>query len=69
MFDIYYNARSDGRGDARADKVRYALALTMEASHVTDLYDRVVQTYRTHLKPIVPIIDVPVPSLQTNPRE
>ena len=62
VFDIHYNARAEGRDDASADKIRYALVLTMEAPRVKDLYDRVVQTYRAQLQPLTPIIEVPVRS-------
>ena len=60
VFDIHYHARSEGRGDDKADKIRYALVLTVEAPKVEDLYDRVVRTYRARLQPLVPIIEVPV---------
>ena len=60
VFDIHYNARSEGRDDAGAHKIRYALVVTVEAPRVRDLYDRVVRTYRAQLQPLMPIIDVPV---------
>ena len=60
VFDIHYNARSESRNDVRADKIRYALVLTVEAPRVKDLYDRVVRTYRAQLQPLTPIIEVPV---------
>ena len=62
VFDIHYNARSEGRDDASADKIRYALVVTVEAPRVKDLYDRVVRTYRAQLQPLMPIIEVPVRS-------
>ena len=60
VFDIHYNARSESRDDASADKIRYALVVTVEAPRVKDLYDRVVRTYRTQLQPLMPIVEVPV---------
>ena len=60
VFDIHYNARSESRDDATADKIRYALVVTVEAPQVKDLYDRVVRTYRAQLQPLRPIIEVPV---------
>ena len=60
VFDIHYNARSESRADAKADKIRYALVVTVEAPQTRDLYDRVVRTYRARLQPLVPIIKVPV---------
>ena len=62
VFDIHYNARSEGRDDAGADKIRYALVVTVEAPRVKDLYDRVVRAYRAQLQPLMPIIEVPVRS-------
>lgn len=62
VFDIHYNARSEGRGDASAGKIRYALILTVEAPRVRDLYDRVVRAYRARLQPLTPIIEVPIRS-------
>ena len=60
VFDIHYNARSGSRDDTTADKIRYALVLTVEAPRVSDLYDRVVRTYRAQLQPLLPIVEVPV---------
>ena len=60
VFDIHYNARSESHDDASADKIRYALVLTVEAPRVKDLYDRVVRTYRAQLQPLLPIVEVPV---------
>ena len=66
VFDIHYNARSDGRDDTSADKIRYALVLTVEAPRIKDLYDRVVRTYGAQIKPLMPIINVPVPGVRAN---
>ncbi len=60
VFDIHYNARAEGHSDSGADKIRYALVLTIEAPGVGDLYDRVVRTYPTKLQPLNPVIEVPV---------
>ncbi|MDE2751325.1 MAG: S8 family peptidase [Gemmatimonadota bacterium] len=60
VFDIHFNARSGSRDDATAEKIRYALVLSVEAPQVTDLYDRVVRTYRAQLQPLVPIVEVPI---------
>ena len=60
VFDIHYNARADGRDDARAERIRYALVLTVEAPKVKDLYERVVRTYRAQLQPLTPVLEVPV---------
>ena len=60
VFDIHYNARSDGRDDVRAERIRYALVLTIDAPRVKDLYERVVRTYRAQLQPLTPVLEVPV---------
>ncbi len=60
VLDIHYNARSEGRGDSSAEKIRYALIVTVEAPKVKDLYDRVVREYRTQLQPLTPVIDIPI---------
>lgn len=62
VFDIHYNARSEGRSTAQAEKIRYALVLSAEAPRVKDLYDRVLQTYRNRLQPLVPILEIPLRS-------
>jgi len=62
VFDIHYNARADGRDDASAEKIRYALVLTIETPRMKDIYDRVVRTYRAQLQPLTPIIEVPIRS-------
>lgn len=60
VFDIHYNARSEGHNDAAPRKIRYALVITVEAPKVKDLYDRVVRAYRAQLQPLNPVIEVPV---------
>lgn len=60
VFDIHYNARANGRDDARAERIRYALVLTIDAPKVKDLYDRVVRAYRAQLQPLMPVLEVPV---------
>jgi hypothetical protein len=60
VFDIHYNARSDGHNDSAPRRIRYALIVTVEAPRVKDLYDRVVRAYRAQLQPLNPIIEVPI---------
>ena len=60
VFDIHYNARSEGHNDAAPRKIRYALVITVEAPKVKDLYDRVVRAYRAQLQPLSPVIEVPI---------
>jgi hypothetical protein len=60
VFDIHYNARSEGHNDTEPRRIRYALVITVEAPRVKDLYDRVVRAYRAKLQPLNPVIEVPV---------
>ena len=60
VFDIHYNARSEGQSTAQARKIRYALVLSVEVPHVKDLYNRVLRTYRNRLRPLVPILEIPL---------
>lgn len=60
VFDIHYNARSEGHNDSAPHSIRYALVITVEAPKVKDLYDRVVRAYRAKLQPLNPVIEVPI---------
>ncbi len=60
VFDIHYNARSQGHDDSAPRKIRYALAITVEAPRVKDLYDRIVRAYPALLEPLNPVIELPV---------
>lgn len=62
VFDIHYNARSEGRSTSQAKKIRYALVLSVQAPRVRNLYDRVLSTYRNRLQPLVPVLEVPIRS-------
>jgi hypothetical protein len=57
-FDIYYHARDEGQATNLAEKIRYALVVTVRAN-TPDLYDRVVREYNV-LRPLVPINQIPV---------
>ena len=60
VFDIHYNAREGGGRAHRADKIRYALVLTLEAPKHTDLYNDILRTYSKVLTPISPQVSVPI---------
>ncbi|KAF0182447.1 MAG: hypothetical protein FD124_2441 [Alphaproteobacteria bacterium] len=60
VFDIHYNARLEGHGHAPAEKLRYALIITVKAKRVADLYDQIVRRYATQLEALRPVIDIPV---------
>ncbi|RJF85288.1 peptidase S8 and S53, subtilisin, kexin, sedolisin [Azospirillum cavernae] len=60
VFDIHYNARAGGQDFRPAEKLRYALIVTVKAPRVPDIYDQVVRRYRTTLEQLAPVIDIPV---------
>lgn len=60
FFDVHYQVRQAGRTSRGSDKIRYALIITVAAPKVTNLYNRIVQRYRTQLQPLVPLIEVPI---------
>lgn len=59
-FDIHYNARQGGQNHKPSGRLSYALAVTVRAKAVGDLYDQVVRKYATILEPLRPIVDIPV---------
>ena len=59
-FDIHYNARLEGRNFSPAEQLPYALAVTVRARKIADLYDQIVRKYATVLEPIRPVVDIPV---------
>jgi hypothetical protein len=61
-FDIHYNARRAGANDLRAQSIPYALVLTIHAKKAKDLYNKVMQRYRTILQPLHPVLQIPVRS-------
>ena len=60
VFDIHYNAREAGGPTTNANKIRYALIITIEAAKNIDLYNDILRTYSKVLVPIQPIIALPV---------
>ncbi|WP_071145736.1 S8 family peptidase [Bacteroides ihuae] len=60
VFDIHYNARSEGHDDSKGQELQYALVITVEAPKVKDLYDQIVRKYATLLEQLQPIIDIPL---------
>jgi hypothetical protein len=59
-FDVHYQTRQAGKAVRGGDKLRYALIITVEGPKMANLYDRVVQRYRTQLEPLRPIIEIPI---------
>jgi len=60
VFDVHYNARIGGRNAKAADKIPYALVLTVHFGKTKELYNKIVQRYRTILEPLKPVIEIPI---------
>lgn len=60
VFTIHYNAREGGASTRAADKVRYALVVSVNSKRTTDLYDRIVRRYATQIEPLAPVVQIPV---------
>ncbi|MHB8353953.1 MAG: S8 family peptidase [Burkholderiales bacterium] len=59
VFDIHYNARESGKPTRSADKIRYALIITVEAPKHADLYNDILRAYAKTLVPIQPKVTLP----------
>ena len=60
IFDIHYNARESGQRANGAQKIRYALIITVEARKHADLYNEILHAYATTLVPIQPQVSLPL---------
>ena len=60
VFDVHYNARIGGRNALSADKIPYALVITIEAKRTRNLYDKILQRYPTILEPLRPVVEIPI---------
>lgn len=60
VFDIHYNARAGGAANSRAEKIRYALIITVEAPKHADLYNDILRAYANILTPIQPQVSLPI---------
>jgi len=60
VFDIHYNAREAGGSTTGAEKIRYALIITVEAPRHADLYNDILRAYAKILAPIQPKITLPI---------
>jgi hypothetical protein len=60
VFDIHYNAREAGGKASGADKIRYALIITVEAPKHADLYNDILRAYAKTLVPIQPQVSLPI---------
>jgi hypothetical protein len=55
-------AHENGPSYLSAKPIPYALVVTVHAKNVPDLYDRISQRYRTQLKALRPVIQIPIRS-------
>ena len=62
VLDIHYNARTSGGPANNPQNISYALVITVRAPQNPDLYDRIVQRYRTSLEVLRPAIEIPIRS-------
>ena len=60
VFDIHYNARIEGRNNRSAERIPYALVISIETHKHSDLYERIYERYRTVLRPLRPVIQIPI---------
>lgn len=60
VFDIHYNARSEGRNENASKQLNYALIITVTSNSMDDLYDRVARKYATQLEQLKPVVDIPI---------
>jgi hypothetical protein len=60
VFDVHYNARIGGRNAKTADKIPYALVITIESKKTRNLYNKILQRYPTILEPLRPVVEIPI---------
>jgi hypothetical protein len=60
VFDIHYNAREGGARASTPPKIRYALVVSVTAPKTPDLYNKIVRRYATQLRPLQPVIALPI---------
>lgn len=59
-FTIHYNPREGGGPTGAAEKVRYALVVSVTSKNTKDIYDKIVRRYATQIQPLAPLIQIPV---------
>jgi hypothetical protein len=60
VFDIHYNAREAGASSSSAQKIKYALVVTVEASKHQDMYNEILKSFASVLVPIQPKVSIPI---------
>lgn len=59
VFDVHYNAREAGGPVSGAERIRYALVVTVHAPRHADLYEQVLEAH-TVLRALEPVISLPL---------
>lgn len=60
VFDIHYNTRVGGAANTRAEKIRYALIISVEAPKHENLYNDILRAYQNILVPLQPQVSIPI---------
>lgn len=60
VFDIHYNARQGGASSSKAEKIKYALIITVEAAKHADLYNEILRNYQQILISLQPQVPLPI---------
>jgi len=60
VLDVHYNARAGGRNAKSADKIPYALVITVKSKTTRDLYNKILQRYPTILEVLRPVVEIPI---------
>jgi hypothetical protein len=60
VFDIHYHARSAGGHAQSPSRIPYALVVSVAAPKMPDIYNQLLQKYRTKLEVLRPVIEIPI---------
>lgn len=60
VFDIHYTPRDGGGPAAAPPKIRYALVVSVSAPNTQDLYNKIVRRYQTLIRPLQPVLTIPI---------
>lgn len=60
VLDVHYIARAEGHGARDPKRIPYAFVITIDAPNNPNLYDGIVNRYRTQLEPLQPVIEIPI---------
>ena len=63
VFDIHYVTRQGGAPTTSGAKIRYALLVSIHSPGTADVYNKIVRRYATLLRPLRPVINIPIRSV------